>query len=170
MQKIQPQSKVYDQEKDRPKKDTPRRKAFAIIPEGTVVKCALVLTGKYCKDLVVGLEMERLNADTELVIFERDKSVVEIIKVTCKKLGFKKVTVIAKDFAKINKKVIDFLKSKVFDFVFLDFCGNMTLKKYENIKEIWGEDSKTTRFGFTFAARVRYNKYHIDNPGHRITF
>lgn len=169
----------YNHEKERPMKDVPRHMLWDLIPEGEVAKRVLLFPAQYCKDLILGLNLGKIDKDTEYVFFEREHKTAQIILSTCKKLGLKDVTIIENDFGKTHSHIRDTkselrdILNKKFDLVFLDTCGGMSQQIEDMVRELWHKDvidNETTKFAVTFSTIYRNNVYYNMDQQYRKSF
>ena len=158
----------YDQEVYRPMKELPRRMVWGLMKKRA--KRALMFPGKYCDDVIVGLnymetrsnEVGRIDKETEFVFIERNPKVARDIKKTCKKLGLENFRIIVQDFSG------DILKDLGhFDIMFFDFCGGMSERIF-NALMVSGWSAEN--IAFTFDSGLRNNDFHKKYPGRRASF
>lgn len=154
----------YDYDVNRVYKTLPRTLAWDAVKG--VAKAVLLLPGRDCLDIKQGLTMGKINLDTHLVLFEKDKEIAKIIVDTVKGMGFKKFDVrnYKVQWHSSERSDLNNEGFPKFDLAFLDFCGEITDEVADFIRDNFDTRYRTSMsedgvLCFTFSTQLRNNNF-----------
>ena len=168
----------YDYDAERIYKELPRRMVWDQVKG--VAKSALLLTGRDCSDIKVGLAMGKMDINTTLDIFERDTEVCKKIKQNCLDMGLRNFaiwnsTIQNQDEMNLVCCYEEGMESddppglfENYDVMFLDFCGEITQAIYDFLS--YEKLNKNGVIAFTFSTLYRHNNFYQDNQSIRKSF